>query len=140
MSILSSTGAGIQHFIDKWFKEYVITNGKPIVVKDENGKFVCVDVIGDVIIKSYRASAFPEYIKFGHVSGSFECSYSQLESMRGFPQQVDRDFTCYNCSNIFSIEGLPNVIGRDCIIRFCGKQFTENEIRAKCNVKRNVFC
>ena len=140
MSILSSTNTGVQYFIDKWFKEHVHTNGELIVVKDKNGKFKCIDVIGNVIINSYKEPAFPEYIKFGNITGSFECSYCDFESMNGFPQKVDKDFTCFHCSNICSIEGLPNVIGRDCIVRFCGKPFTENEIRAKCDVKRNVFC
>ena len=140
MSILSSTNSGIQYFIEKWFNEHVLTNVEWDVVKDKNGKFVCIEVKGNVVVNFYKDSAFPEYIKFGHIEGSFECSHCHLESMEGFPMQVDGDFTCFNCTKISSLDGIPKTIGRECVIRMCGKQFAEDEIRAKSKVTRNVYC
>ena len=140
MSILSSTNSGIQYFIKNWFNEHVHTKVELDIVKDEDGKFVRIDVKGNVAINFYKESSFPEYIKFGNIDGSFECLYCELDSMDGFPKKVDGDFTCFNCPKISSIDGIPNTIGRDCIIRMCGKQFTEDEIRAKSKVSRYVYC
>jgi hypothetical protein len=49
-------------------------------------------------------------LKFGHVSGDFNCSYNQLTSLEGAPKSVGGGFYCsYN--QLTSLEGAPKSVG-----------------------------
>ena len=139
MSIIGSNNADIESRIKDWFEKCVITDVQPNVQNKEE-KHPYIDVEGNVKIEFCQDTALPPFIKFGHIHGNFECLYSKFQSMTGFPKYVDKDFTCFSCPNIYSIEGMPTLIERDCIIRKCGRQFTEEEIRDKSNVTRKVYC
>ena len=49
-----------------------------------------VDVIGDVFINELKLNEIP--IQFGKVSGSFDCSYNFLTTLKGCPISVGGDF------------------------------------------------
>ena len=89
-----------------------------------------VDVVGtDIHIRKFDGTTLP--IQFGLCSGSFDCSYSQLTSLKGAPPSVGGDFICantnltslrgslqfvggnFNCysTNITSLEGAPQSVG-----------------------------
>ena len=71
-------------------------------------------------------------INFGKVTGNFDCSYLDIKSLKGAPQEVGGDFRCgsnqltslkgapqtvgesFNCSNNYltSLEGAPQEVGR----------------------------
>ena len=46
------------------------------------------------------------------VGGNFDCSYTQITSLEGAPQQVGRDFACHH-TPITSLEGAPQKVGRN---------------------------
>ena len=49
-------------------------------------------------------------INFGKVTGNFECSYLDIKSLKGAPQEVGGDFKCsYN--QLTSLKGAPQTIG-----------------------------
>jgi hypothetical protein len=52
-----------------------------------------VDVNGDFKCCSKNLKSF-KGIKFGKISGSFECNNNQLTSLEGAPQKVGGDFDC----------------------------------------------
>ena len=80
--------------------------------KNSNGEY---DVDGDV-----NLSIFPELItdgklniKFGKVSGNFDCSRcNNLTSLEGCPREVGGIFMCSNCKNLTSLEGCPEKFGK----------------------------
>jgi hypothetical protein len=66
-----------------------------------------VDVDGSVELKS-QLTKLP--IRFGQVSGDFDCSLSKLKSLEGAPDSVGKNFYCrYN--QLKSLEGAPDSVG-----------------------------
>ena len=49
-------------------------------------------------------------IRFGEVSGYFNCDYNQLTTLEGAPQSVGGEFDCSN-NQLTSLEGAPQTVG-----------------------------
>ena len=49
-------------------------------------------------------------VKFGMVTGTFNCSYNMLTSLKGCPKQVGGTFYCYH-NNLTNLKGAPTQIG-----------------------------
>lgn len=67
---------------EEWLESYNIINYK---INDD----LTVDVNGSVDLKHKHLVFIP--IKFGHVKGDFDCSFTQLDNTNGFPIKVDYD-------------------------------------------------
>ena len=81
-----------------------------------------VDVNGDVIIRDKHLINGKLPIKFGNVSGDFDCSScGNLTSLEGSPNKVGGDFDCYECPNLLSLKGAPEKVGRDFDCSYCNK-------------------
>ena len=96
----------------------------------------------------------PEY-----VGGHFWCYNNQLKSLVGSPISVGWSFWCYNnhlknlegcpssvgewfdCSNnhLKSLDGCPKSVGGNFSCRDNLVQFTEEEVRERCNVRGDVY-
>jgi hypothetical protein len=69
-----------------------------------------VDVEGDVDFHLKKIESIP--VRFGVVSGFFNCSSNKLTSLVGAPQKVGRDFNCsYN--QLVSLKGTPKEVKGD---------------------------
>ena len=69
---------------------------------------------------------------------SFDCSGNKLTSLVGTPQNVDNDFNCsYN--NLTSLDGAPKTVGGDFYCDNNPVKFTEEQVRAVCNVDGIVY-
>ncbi len=66
-----------------------------------------VDVDGNVGLSRNYLTILP--LKFGKVSGIFDCSNNQLTTLEGSPKWVGKDFNCGN-NEIKSLEGGPEVV------------------------------
>ena len=64
--------------------------------------------------------------------------FSQLTSLKGSPKRIGGDFMVYN-NNLTSLEGCPEYVGGDFDIANNTRQFTEEEVRAVCDVKGKVY-
>lgn len=82
-------------------------------------------------------------IKFGYIKGNFDCSSTDLYSLKGAPYRIDGEMLCNNmpylknleyapkhvggdfsisgCDNLESLEGAPSYIGCDFVCNFCHK-------------------
>ena len=49
-------------------------------------------------------------INFGKVTGDFDCSWNQLISLKGAPQEVGGNFICYS-NRLTSLKGAPQIVG-----------------------------
>ena len=67
-----------------------------------------IDVDGDVDLYDKRLTKIP--LKFGKVSGYFNCSANQFKSLEGSPLSVGRDFSC-SSNQLKSLEGAPLSVG-----------------------------
>jgi len=87
--------------IDSICKKYHIEN----YTINPNGS---VDVDGDVSLSNYRFAKLP--LKFGRVSGYFDCSDNKLTTLEGVPSYVGGDFYCgYN--KLTTLKGAPERVG-----------------------------
>jgi len=69
-----------------------------------------VDVDGDVSLLCMELTKLP--LKFGRVSGDFDCYDNQLTTLEGAPKEVGEDFDCrYN--QLTTLEGAPREVGGD---------------------------
>jgi hypothetical protein len=103
-----------------------------------------VDVQGNVNCSKMGISDF-KGIKFGRVSGYFDCSNNNLESLEGCPKEVVYGFLCYknpirsligspskcwnfissNCKELKSLEGCPQIVTGDFICSDCNLESIE---------------
>jgi hypothetical protein len=69
-----------------------------------------VDVEGSVSLSGLKLSKIP--VKFGSVSGDFDCGKNQLTSLEGAPEKVGGGFNC-GWNQLTSLEGAPKEVGED---------------------------
>ena len=159
-SILSRSSHGVKGFevqrremIEDWLNKYDIRN---YTINDD----FTIDVDGNVDILKKNLKEFPEYIQFGAVKGSFDCSRNNLTTLNGTPKEVKEYFFCsfnnltslqgcsrkvrgiFDCSynQLTSLEGAPEEVGRGFYCTHNHTQFTENDVRKVCNVRRLIIC
>jgi hypothetical protein len=68
-----------------------------------------VDVDGDVYCENQKLENM-KGVSFGRVRGNFSCSYNEITSLGGAPQEVGGSFSCL-ANNLTSLEGAPQVVG-----------------------------
>ena len=113
---------------------------------------------GYLNLRQMNLNKLPDILKNVNVGGSFNCSVNNLTSLENAPKSVDGDFYCsYNL--LTSLEGAPETVGGDF---YCGYNkltslagvpkyvggifvcndnpgnFTEEQVRALCDVKGEV--
>ncbi|HQL66769.1 MAG TPA: hypothetical protein PK151_04400 [Caldisericia bacterium] len=120
----------------------------PVEIKEITGSLDCYDV-GLISLEGSPKK----------IGGDFWCGANKLTTLKGAPKEVGGDFMCFDnkltslegcpdkirgkfdCSynQLTSLEGCPKYVGGDFDIRNDTKQFTEEEVRAVCDVKGKVF-
>jgi hypothetical protein len=88
-------------------------------INTDNG---LVNVRGNVYMPNMNLTEIP--VKFGKVSGNFNCGYNKLICLKGAPQSVGSSFVCYD-SQLTSLEGAPQLV-RDSFYCY-GNRFTSLE-------------
>jgi hypothetical protein len=66
------------------------------------------------------------------------CHSNQLETLKGVPTTVKRDFWCHY-NQLETLEGAPTTVGESFMCCGNDRQFTEEEVRAVCDVKREIY-
>jgi len=93
-----------------------------------------IDVDSYVNLDSEELTEIP--LKFGKVSGYFDCRFNYLTSLYNTPKYVDGSFSCK--SNILtSLEYLPKYIGRDI---YCGDNKIWSFKGIPDNFRGNLYC
>lgn len=114
-----------------------------------------IDVDGDVYLNGRSLKKIP--FKFGIVNGTFDVSFSELESLKGSPRICNGDFICtgngltnlkyspdevsdsffcdYNL--LTSLEGMPSEIGADFD---CSENPNLKELKSMSNVEGDIYC
>jgi hypothetical protein len=69
-----------------------------------------VDVDGDVDLSFMNLTEIP--VKFGKVTGSFDCDENKLTTLKNVPDWVGGSFYCSD-NKLTSLEGCPDYVGED---------------------------
>ena len=72
------------------------------------------------------------------VGGSFYCGNNQLISLKGAPTYVGGEFGCGN-NKLTSLDGAPTYVGGSFNCRYNPVKFTEEQVRAVCDVDGRIF-
>ena len=115
-----------------------------------SGNFVCSgnlltelpSILKDIDIELFFSCANNKLTSLNNspksVGGSFYCGYNQLISLKGAPTYVGNNFVCSN-NLLTSLDGVPKFVGENFICRFNSVKFTEEQVRAVCEVKGHIF-
>jgi hypothetical protein len=72
------------------------------------------------------------------VGGTFACSFNNLTSLAGTPKTVVGDFYCYK-TELKSLFGAPETVGGNFHCYNNPGNFTEEQVRAVCDVKGKII-
>ena len=72
------------------------------------------------------------------VGGNFFCGHNKLTSLDGAPEYVGGSFYC-SFNNLKSLTGAPKFVGGVFSCGFNEIKFTEQQVRAVCNVKGDIY-
>ena len=114
---------------------------------------------GNLELSNMNLIELPAILKNVTVNGDFVCELNQLTSLKNSPKYVSNDFFCndnmitslkgapssvggsFYCSwnNLTSLEGAPKTVDKDFSCGFNDGKFTEEQVRAVCNVKGDIY-
>jgi hypothetical protein len=72
------------------------------------------------------------------VGGNFFCGHNKLTSLQGAPSSVGGSFYC-SFNYLTSLTGAPKFVGGAFSCGFNEIKFTEEQVRAVCNVKGDIY-
>ena len=139
--IARRTEGRMEKYIQLKIKQYI---------KDKN--------VGDFDISGLKLTTLPALLKNLKIGGNFDCRYNKLTSLVGAPTSVDLDFLCsdnkltslvgaptsvglsFHCdyNNLTSLVGAPTSVGGSFNCSNNVVKFTEEQVRAVCDVKGNI--
>ena len=93
--------------------------------------------VGDFDISELGLTTLPALLKNLKIGGNFDCRYNKLTSLVGAPTSVGGSFYCNN-NNLDSLVGAPTSVGGSFNCSNNVVKFTEEQVRAVCDVKGNI--
>ena len=149
--------------IERYIKDYIRNGNKgPLNLQDTNLTVLPV-ILKDITVdgsfwcgKNHLTSLInsPKYVSThfycndnrltslegapSRVGGNFDCHNNKLTSFVGSPSHVGGDFKC-NDNKLKSLDGVPKFVGGSFRCENNPGNFTEQDIRAVCDVKEDIF-
>ena len=113
----------IEKYIKLFLKEnyYEVPDSNIKIYKDRNKYIVNVNADFGIKYNCNLKSLTNELFEFGEINGSFTCSHSEIESLKGAPKFVKGTFGCTECKNLISLEGAPEKVLYLFTCRSCDK-------------------
>jgi hypothetical protein len=93
---------------------------------------------GVLNLSGRNLTKLPDILKDISVGGDFYCGNNLLTSLEGAPKTVGGDFFC-NSNKLMSLDGSPKFVGANFSCFNNPGNFTEQQVRAVCDVKENVY-
>ena len=107
--------------IKEWLDKHNVSN---YTINDD----LTVDVNGNVYLWFSQLSSIP--FQFGEVTGSFNCNYNKVKSLKRAPTSVGGNFGCFS-NNIKSLKYLPKTIK--------GNLYCDDHLKDTPEYKRYLF-
>ena len=93
---------------------------------------------GSLNLSDLKLTVLPEILKDITVGGNFFCFNNNLTLLINAPSSVGRNFDCsYN--ELTSLEFAPTSVGGFFDCGYNPVEFTEKQVRAVCDVKKDVY-
>ena len=93
---------------------------------------------GNLNLQNLHLTKLPEILKDITVDGDFYCGNNNLTSLENCPKIVNGNFYC-SWNKLTSLEGAPQKVDRHFICHSNDVKFTEEQVRAVCDVKEKVY-
>ena len=95
---------------------------------------------GDLVLSKLpmRLTKLPPILKDITVNGWFDCSLNSLTSLENCPKIVTGNFYC-SWNKLTTLKGAPQKVDRHFICHSNNVKFTEEQVRAVCDVKGTVY-
>ena len=78
--------------------------------------------------------------KFGTITGYFDLGECKnLTSLKNCPNKIGNYFSCSGCTKLDSLEGCPNYVEWNFYCYDCKREFTEEEVKSLCKVKKDIL-
>ena len=114
---------------------------------------------GNLDLSNMKLTVLPDILKNVTVDGNFWCGHNKLTSLINAPSSVKRDFYCahnkltsltgapktvgnnFYCAHnkLTSLDGAPKTVGGSFSCNNNPVKFTEEQVRAVCDVKGKIF-
>ena len=128
--------------LERMIKQYIRNGSKGNLSLSEMELTVLPDTLkninvdGDFFCAGNKLTSLQNAPK--SVGGSFYCSSNQLISLKGAPTYVGGEFGCGN-NKLTSLDGAPTYVGGSFNCRYNPVKFTEEQVRAVCDVDGRIF-
>jgi hypothetical protein len=129
-------GIGLRHKIEEWIKSINKTCRSQSIYTIEKYR-INVDLTITVYSNCCLPDGYgnlPEFVKFKTIVGDFFVCNSALTTLRGCPQEVTGEFNCES-NKLRSLKYAPKIVGGRFMCSDNDKQFTEEDVKAVCNVR-----
>ena len=93
---------------------------------------------GKLNLQDLNLTVLSEMLKDITVDGDFYCGTNNLKSLKNCPKTVSGVFGC-SSNFLKSLEGAPKFVDENFMCRFNSVKFTEDQVRAVCDVKGTVY-
>lgn len=128
--------------VERLIKQYIRNGSRNELDLSDYGLTKLPEILKNVDVERYFICSVNKLTTLENspktVGGSFYCGNNQLISLKGAPTYVGGEFGCGN-NKLTSLEGAPTYVGGSFNCRHNPVKFTEEQVRAVCDVKKKVY-
>ena len=128
--------------IERMVKQYIRNGSRNELDLSDYGLTKLPEILKNVDVERYFICSVNKLTTLENspktVGGSFYCGNNQLISLKGAPTYVGGEFGCGN-NKLTSLDGAPTYVGGSFNCRHNPVKFTEEQVRAVCDVKKRIY-
>ena len=128
--------------VERMIKQYIRNGSRNELDLSDYGLTKLPEILKNVDVERYFICSVNKLTTLENspktVGGSFYCGNNQLISLKGAPTYVGGEFGCGN-NKLTSLDGAPTYVGGSFNCRYNPVKFTEEQVRAVCDVKKKVY-
>ena len=128
--------------VERLIKQYIRNGSRNELDLSDYGLTKLPEILKNVDVERYFVCSANKLTTLENspktVGGSFYCGNNQLISLKGAPTYVGGEFGCGN-NKLTSLDGAPTYVGGSFNCRYNPVKFTEEQVRAVCDVDGRIF-
>ena len=128
--------------VERMVKQYIRNGSRNELDLSDYGLTKLPEILKNVDVERYFICSVNKLTTLENspktVGGSFYCGNNQLISLKGAPTYVGGEFGCGN-NKLTSLDGAPTYVGGSFNCRHNPVKFTEEQVRAVCDVDGRIF-
>jgi hypothetical protein len=132
----------MENRVDRYIKQYIRNGNKGNLDLNQMELIELPEILKDVSVSGYFNCAGNKLVDLKnspkYVGGDFYCNYNKLTSLIGATSSVGGNFDC-RFNKLTSLAGAPKKVGMFFKCNHNPVIFTEQQVRAVCDVKGKVI-